>query len=274
MTQERREKQLGRVAKQATAVFADAEITAVLSADDGLIYASLPNLCRALGLDTESQRERIEEHAVLQEGLLPFELVSGIRIVTNWCLRSNLISLWLTLVPVKRLKPERQQRIYHFQQKAADALDRLFGTGQGTGLSSETSALSLPIPGEASPYAEGLAIARFAEEQDLLHEHIGERITALELVVDHRLTGVEDRLAALEAKLVPREQISDEQAEQISDLVKQVAIALSQRLGGGNYFGTVYGQLYRRFGITSYKKLTQAQYPIAIAWLQQMRDQP
>ncbi len=272
MTQERREKQLGRVAKQATAVFADAEITAVLSADDRLIYASLPNLCRALGLDAESQRERIEEHAVLQEGLLPFELVSGIRIVTHWCLRSNLISLWLTLVPVKRLKPERQQRIYHFQQKAADALDRLFGTGQGTGLIS--GAPALPMPGETSPYAEGLAIARFAEEQDLLHEHIGERITALELVVDHRFTGVEDRLAALEAKLLPREQISDEQAEQISDLVKQVAIALSQKLGGGNYFGTVYGQLYRRFGITSYKKLTQAQYPKAVAWLEQMRDRP
>lgn len=254
------------VVKQATAVFADVEITAVL-ADDGFIYASLPHLCRALGLDAESQRERIAEHAVLTEALVQFDLISGIRVITHWCLRTNLISLWLTLVPVKRLKPERQQRIYRFQQKAGDALDRLFGTGQGTMLPVDST------PQEIPAYAEGLAIARLAEEQELLHEQIGERITALDLVVDARLAGVEERLAALEAKLLPREQVSEEQAEHISDLVKQVAISLSQKLGGGNYFGTVYGQLYRRFGLTSYKKLSQAQYPKAVAWLEQMRDQ-
>jgi len=75
---------------------------------------------------------------------------------------------------------------------------------------------------------------------------------------------------ALEARLMPREQISEEQAERISDLVKQAAIALSKKLGGGNYFGTVYGQLYRAFGVTSYKSLTMAQYPRAVAWLEKM----
>lgn len=252
--------------RQATAVVADVEITAVL-ADDGFIYASLPHLCRALGLETESQRERIDEHAVLTGGLLQFDLVSGMRIVTRWCLRANLISLWLTLVPVKSLKPERQERIYHLQEKAGDALDRLFGTGQGTMLPVDAT------PQGISTYAEGLAIARLAEQQELSQEFLGERITALDLVVDARLAGVEERLAALEAKLLPREQVSEEQAEHISDLVKQVAISLSQKLGGGNYFGTVYGQLYRRFGLTSYKKLSQAQYPKAVAWLEQMRDQ-
>jgi hypothetical protein len=259
---------MGIVVNQATAVFADVEITAVL-AEDGFIYASLPHLCRALGLDMESQRERIDEHAILTGGLLQFDLVSGIRVITSWCLRANLISLWLTLVPVKRLKQERQQRIYHFQQKAGDALDRLFGTGQGTMLPPVSS-----TPTEVSTYHEGLAIARLAEEQDQRVEYIGERITALDLVVDLRFAGVEERLTALEAKLLPREQISEEQAGHISDLVKQVAIAMSQKLGGGNYFGTVYGQLYRRYGLTSYKHLSQAQYPQAVAWLEQMRDLP
>ncbi len=69
MDQERRVKRTRKVAQQATAVFADAEIIAVRSTDDGLIYASLPHLCRALGLDVASQEERIEEHAVLTEGI-------------------------------------------------------------------------------------------------------------------------------------------------------------------------------------------------------------
>lgn len=265
MSRESSKQRMGEVVRQATAVFADAEITAVL-AEDGFIYASLPHLCRALGLEAESQRERIDEHAVLTGGLLQFDLISGTRVVTRWCLRANLISLWLTLVPVKSLKPERQERIYHFQQKAGDALDRLFGTGQGTVLPAASSA-------DVTTYQEGLAIARLAAEQEARLEQIHERITALDLAVDFRFAGVEGRMAALEAKLLPREQISEEQAGHVSDLVKQAAIAMSQKLGGGNYFGTVYGQLYRRFGLTSYKHLSQAQYPQAIAWLNDMRDQ-
>jgi ORF6C domain len=92
-------------------------------------------------------------------------------------------------------------------------------------------------------------------------EETSEEVKALKAVY-------EARIAALEAKLMPRAQISEEQAEQIADLVKQAAIALSRKMGGGNFFGTIYGQLYRTFQVTSYKLLTQAQYPKAVAWLE------
>jgi hypothetical protein len=172
-------------------------------------------------------------------------------------LRTNLIALWLTVVPVKRLKPEKQERIYRYQQQVADILDRLFG-----GPDAETTAM-VPVEPE---YTEGLAIARMAVEQAELAQR---KVDA----IDVRVTTVEARLLALEAKLMPREQISEEQAEQIADLVKQAAITLNKKMGGGNYFGTIYGQLYRTFGITSYKLLTMAQYPKAVAWLEkQMKD--
>jgi hypothetical protein len=45
--------------------------------------------------------------------------------------------------------------------------------------------------------------------------------------------------------------------------VKQTAIAMAKKLGGENFFGMVFGQLYRAFNVTSYKLLTQAQYPKA-----------
>jgi hypothetical protein len=256
--QEQHVSQVRKVIEQATAVFESAEITAV-SVDDGFIYASLPHLCRALGLDLESQRNTIGEHAVLSEGLFQFPLVSGVRVVTTWCLRANLIALWLVLVSVKRLKPEKQQRIYRYQKQVADVLDRLFGPGPQGSAPDATRAVV-----EAEPeYAEGLAIARMASEQ--AQQALQKADTAHE-----RATVIEARLMALEAKLMPREQISEGQAEYISDLVKQAAIALSHKLGGGNFFGTVYGQLYRAFGVTSYKLLTLAQYPKAVAWLEKM----
>ncbi len=211
---------VGVVAVQATAIFDNAEITAV-RAEDGSIYASFPHLCRALGLDQESQLSLIAEHGALPEGLVNFPLVSGVRVVTTPCLRSDLIALWLAVVPAKRLRGEKQERIRRYQQQVADVLNRLFG------------------PPEAGSETRAVVAA-------------------------------EARILALEARLMPREQISDEQAEDISDLVKQAAIALATKAGGGNFFGTVYGQLYRTFGITSYKHLTMAQYPKALAWLEKM----
>jgi P22_AR N-terminal domain len=266
MNQERSIRKVGKVAQQATAVFADAEIIAVRSADDGLIYASLPHLCRALGLDIASQEERIEEHAVLTEGLCDFDLVIGDRVLTTSCLKSNLVALWLALVPVKRLKREKQARVLLFQRKAADALDRLFGPGPRSDAGETTTALVPASPQEAA-YAEGLAIARMANEQAQL---ASQKAEAVETKVTAFEEAVEARLLALEARLMPRGQITEEQAERISDLVKQAAIALLKQSGGGNYFGTLYGQLYRMCGITSYKLMTQGQYPKAVTWLEKM----
>lgn len=262
MDQQRSVKRTGRVAQQARAVFADAEMIAVRSADDGLIYASLPHLCRALGLDVASQQERIEEHAVLTEGLCDARPRARRTGSDTACLKSNLLALWLALVPVKRLKPDKQERVLLFQRKVADALDRLFGPGPD----SSTAAVVPTSPHEAT-YAEGLAIARLASEQAQLATQQAETVDARVTLVEAAL---EARLVALEAKLMPREQISDEQAERIADLVKQAAIALSRKAGGGNYFGTVYGQLYRMCGITSYKLMTQGQFPKAVAWLEKM----
>jgi hypothetical protein len=39
----------------------------------------------------------------------------------------------------------------------------------------------------------------------------------------------------------------------------------------GIFFGTVFGQLYRTFNVTSYKLLTKAEYPKAVEWLQEQK---
>jgi hypothetical protein len=192
----------------------------------------------------------------LPEGLVNFPLVHGVRVVTTPCLRTDLIALWLAVVPTKRLKVEKQERIRRYQQLVADVLNRLFGPLEA---GSETRAVVSADPA----YAEGLAIARMSiESAELAQKRADEALG--------RVAAAEARIMALEARLMPREQISDEQAAEIADLVKQAAIALAKKAGGGNFFGTFYGQLYRTFGITSYKNLTMAQFPKALAWLEKM----
>jgi P22_AR N-terminal domain len=268
MEQARRVRKTGKIIQQATARFEDAEIIAVL-ADDGLIYGSLPHLCRSLGLDGPAQQERIEEHVVLVEGLLDFDLVISGRVLTTACLKSSLIPLWLALVPVKRLRADKQERVLLFQRRAADALNRLFGPGDAstTGLVPASSQEAA----QQGAYEEGLAIARMASEQALIAAQLAGEVEARVIALE---SAMEARLIPLEQRLLPTAVISEEQAGRISDLVKQAALRLGEKAGGGNFFGTVYGQLYRHCGVTSYKNLTQEQYPRAVAWLEKIiRDE-
>src|SRR5690242_2257055 len=96
--QEEKPARVGRVIQQATVLFAEAEITAVL-AEDGHVYGALAHLCLALGLDGESQRTRILEQAALAKGLRQFPLSQRQQLITTWCLRADLIPYWLALVP-------------------------------------------------------------------------------------------------------------------------------------------------------------------------------
>ena len=50
----------------------------------------------------------------------------------------------------------------------------------------------------------------------------------------------------------PSRVVSDEQASQISQAVRAVGMVLSKR-SGRNEYGGVYGELYRREGVNSYK---------------------
>src|SRR5579859_3509638 len=94
----------GTVGMQASVVFMGTDIIAVKSADDGLIYGSVPHLSRAIGLDLQNQRERIDGHAVLHLGACIFDVVNRERIITTLCLKVNLIPLWLTLIDVNRIR--------------------------------------------------------------------------------------------------------------------------------------------------------------------------
>ena len=58
---------------------------------------------------------------------------------------------------------------------------------------------------------------------------------------------------------------TEEQASQISQAVKTVAMTLS-KASGSNQYGAVYGELYRKFGITSYKLLPAKRFNEAMSF--------
>ena len=81
------------------------------------------------------------------------------------------------------------------------------------------------------------------------------------------LTTMERELERVEAVLGdPGRVVTPDQASQISQAVKAVAIVLGKQTKR-NEFGAIYGELYRKEGVTSYKQLPAHRFEKVLLWL-------
>jgi hypothetical protein len=88
-----------------------------------------------------------------------------------------------------------------------------------------------------------------------------------QILLEGRMSQAEYRLDTIEAQLGnPEKQVTPDQASQISQAVKAVALALGKKTKR-NEFGACYGELYRRYGITSYKALPAHKFEDALNFL-------
>jgi hypothetical protein len=97
-----------------------------------------------------------------------------------------------------------------------------------------------------------------------------------QVIMEARLDDYGRRLEEIEATLGdPDRYISNTQASRISQAVKAVAMELSKQ-SGRNEYGGVYGELYRKYEVASYRELPESKYEDAMSWLsdwyQQLTD--
>lgn len=243
-----------QVIEQKTVLFYEDEIVAVVVDEAGRqqVYVPLRPICDYLGLDWASQYKRVRRDPVLSE------VTNSVVITTTEfdpssnrprasamiCLPLKYLNGWLFGVNANRVKNDLRERVIRYQRECYDALAQAF---QSPAARPDASSTLLQVR------ELGLAIARMAEEQ----MEFDNRLTTTEGRLDHAAIVVADvrrRLTAVENRLTPGRAITDDQASQLSQAVKTIAIALGQSTGR-NEFASVYGELYRRFGITSYKLL-------------------
>jgi hypothetical protein len=259
-------KALVPVVEKKVDVYGD-EVPAVLvQTDDSgqpVVYVPVRPICDYLGVAWSAQRLRINRDPVLSE-----ETERVIVTITDsrqtmgremLCLPLDYLNGWLFGINANRVKPDIRQRLIRYQRDCyrilAEAfVPRALPAGQSTTASNLMQVREL-----------GLAIARMAEEQ----LEFEQRLSTTEERVDQTVTVVGDltqRVATLEKRVAPGEAVTDDQASQISQAVKSVAIVLTRR-SGSNQFGAVYGELYRKFGITSYKLLPASRFQEAMDYL-------
>ena len=111
-----------------------------------------------------------------------------------------------------------------------------------------------------------MADQQLALEQRVV-EHDGRLDRAATVIkeVQRRLTTIEDQLA-------PSAYITDAQAAEIASLVKAIAQQLSERDKSKNHYQGVFGELYRRFHVSTYKHVRQEQFAEVLAFLDEWRS--
>jgi hypothetical protein len=255
-----------------TVEFYGDEIAAALIHAEGeaLIYVPLRPLCEYLGLSWSAQFERIKRDEVLSEAIKTVrvtrtdEIVRVTRTVSRrgdpnvLCLPLKFLPGWLFGIETSRIKkPELRERIILYRRECYDKLWDAFKYD----VMQSIGALPPPAPlatGAQIAYELATAVQNLAREQIELES----RMTR----AAQWAKGIESRVTALELRLQPGQQISEAQAAELAQQVKAVAHALASK-GGANGYQRVYGELYRRYSIGTYRALPQEKFSEALDWL-------
>lgn len=249
--------------EQKTVMFYEDEITVVVIQADGdyVVYVPLRPICDYLGLDWSAQRRRINRDPILAK------VTKGVAVTATperggtqemVCMPLDFLNGWLFGVNATRVNPNLRERLLTYQAECYRVLSRHFTTPT-PGVSSTSATL-------AHVEAMGLAIATMAREQMEIEARLGKaeivaQAAAVSVVdLQRRMEGVEEKLSP------PDHAVTDAQASQISQAVQAVGLAYGKQTGRIE-FGAVYGELYRKYGVTSYKLVPAAKFNAVMEWL-------
>ncbi|MCP4422045.1 MAG: hypothetical protein GY805_35985 [Chloroflexi bacterium] len=253
--------------EQKQVVFYDDEITAVLVQEKEVqqVYIPLRPICDHLGLDWSAQTRRIRRDLVLSKctrfvaitATNPEQAKKGGN-PNMLCLPLDYLNGFLFGISANRVKVELRERVILYQERCYRVLAEAFQEGRLTQDPSFDELLKRDT-GAVRAYEMLQAMVKLARNQILLESRLE--------MHDGRLDDYEKRLEQVEATLGDTgRNVTPDQAMQISQAVKTVAIAFGKQTKK-NEFGAVYGELYRKFGITSYKLLPEHRFEAAMKFL-------
>ncbi len=255
------------VVEQREITFNEDLITAV-KVESGTVFVPIRPICEKLGVRWNGQYERIQREPILSEMAISIR-VTRTDIDPNsrqphtsemTCLPLEYLNGWLFGINVNRVKEAIRPKLLQYQRDCYRVLFEAFGRNEVTAapdpLIDELLASDNPT---AVAYRQAMAVANLARQQIVIEARI--------ISAETHLSDIESRLQIVEANQGDDSRyITNAQAVQIAQGVKQIALELGKR-SGRNEFGGVYGELHRRFEIPSYKQLPAAQFSDAMTFM-------
>ncbi len=252
------------------------DLTAVLvpAEPEPRIYVPIKPISDYLGLSWAGQSERIRRDPVLSEAM---QLIRVTRIKSRrgnqefLALPLDLLPGWLFGISASRVREELRDKIIRYQRECFRVLWDAF---KHDILPPSHTDLSVPAgrSDAAIAYEIATAVQHLARQQMDMEQTLGrvsgrvDRMAHWASNVEQHLDSIDHRLDALEIEVSPAADISQEQAAELALAVKAVGQALTQR-GEANGYQRVYGELYRRYSITSYKRLPRDRFTAVMEWL-------
>lgn len=248
---------------QKSVVFYGDELIAIQEAEHGAIFVPVNRLCDNLGIARNRQVQRIREHPVLSRGYQTLEVETSGGKQETQCLRLDLIPLWLAGINANRVAQGVQEKLIQYQAEAATVLWAAF---RPEILPASEMTPTADKSGAALAYEIATAIQHLARQQMEIEQRLGGRLDQMARWARDFGQLVDQRLTTLELQVSPAATITEQQAAEIALAVKNVGqLLVSQGTKVG--YGQVYGEMYRRYGIASYKNLPQGKYAEVLAWL-------
>jgi len=253
----------------------DEEIPAALVEGQD-IYLPIRPMCQALGVASQMQIARIKADEVMAENLRRVRLITPGGPQTVQALHIESVPLWLGTLEPGRVREDLRPRLIAYKRWMQRRVYEAFATEIGWGRPGP------PVP--APPTAAALASLEYIEQMALAIAHMARQ----QLIFERDLTDVRDHvevidgrldraatvvggmlrdLKALQAALAPGTLITTAQAAEISNSIKTVAESLTRADPAKNHYQGIFGELYRRFRVPSYREVTVDQFPDVMAWL-------
>jgi hypothetical protein len=238
-------------------------------ASDRQFYVVLNDVCRGLGVDSRSQRRRIQEDEAIADKLvnIPFETPyqDSVRVQEVACLNLRAIPYWLGTIDAKRVKDEIRPQVILFKRDFAETAWFVYRSDiLPPEIISEVDSYATPQEREL---AELMADFRGLKKKvDLLGGRLDEELKRVGLTLDD-LGG---RFDVMQAKVVAEAAINSEQAWLIQRLIQAVGEAMfeSGRVKPRSAAHAQAQQEFKdRFRVHIYSALREAQLEEAIEYL-------
>lgn len=248
--------------------------------DEARVYVPVRPICDRLGIEWSAQYRRIQRDEVLAAEIraVRIERSEFVAIMatnseqasrrgdpTVLCLPLEFLPGWLFGIETSRIKAqELKDKVILYRR---ECYRRLWDAFKPFIL---PAALPTPAPatsGAQLAYELATAVQNLAREQMELEGRMT-RAAQWARGIEHRVTALELRVAG-EAGDEP---ITEAQAADLALAVKNLAHLLQQK-GAANGYGQVYGELYRRESITSYKTLPRTRFDAVMRWLKARYDE-
>lgn len=239
------------------------------------VYVPVRPLCDYMGVNWSGQRQRIMRDPVLSK------LVETVRIERGatggnpnvMCLPLDYLNGWLFGINASRVREEIRSKVIQYQEYCYRVLFEAFHVvkPREVNLTDQQAAL-LQI------HEIGRAIMRLAEEQMQLEGRVSD-VEELAKGAHNRLDTAAEvisnlmrRQDYLEARIAPGKSITEEQAAEVSGAVKALAQLLTEQDPSQNQYQGIFAELYRRFGVSSYKNIPATKFKEVMEFLEDWRQ--